>query len=86
MIETTKEDVDKLINKIYRDAKIKKSNQEFFTLYYHPEQFTKEIQEVLNSVLGFLPNTNYLGNPFVMSVSVNKGTKEIEIIVKNPKY
>jgi len=84
MLETTKEEVDKIISKVYRDALIKKSKNDFITLRYFPDNFPDKMSKVINNVLGFLPNTNYLGKPFIMSVSVNKGTSEIEIIVKNP--
>ena len=84
MTEITKEIVDKMISKVYRDALIQKSKNDFITLKYMPENFPDNMRVVLHRVLGFLPNTNHLGKPFIMSVSTNKGTKEIEIIVKNP--
>jgi len=84
MLETTQVDVDKIISKVYRDALVKKSKNDFITLKYMPENFPNNIRLVLNKVLGFLPNTNHHGKPFIMSVSTNKGTSEIEIIVKNP--
>jgi len=84
MIEVMKEDVDKMISKVYRDALIKKSKNDFITLRYMPENFPENMHIVLHRVLGFLPNTNYRGKPFIMSVSMNKGTQEIEIVVKNP--
>jgi hypothetical protein len=86
MVEIIKEEVDKVISKVYRDALIKQSKHNFITLRYKPDHFPRNMQIVLDKVLGFLPNTNHLGKPFIMSVSVNKGTKEIEIIVQNPNF
>lgn len=83
-MEVKQELVDKMINKIYRDVCIKKSNQQFITLTYKPEQFPENMRPLLKSVLSFLPNTNYKGKPFIMSVSHHILTKEIEIIVNNP--
>ena len=85
MLETTQVDVAKMISKIYRDAMIKNSSKNFITLTYMPENFPDNMRVALHRVLGFLPNTNYQGKPFIMSVSTNKGTQEIEIVVKNPK-
>ena len=84
MVEINQADVDKMINKLYRDVMIKKSKQTFITLTYMPHNFPDNIQVVLNRVLSFLPNTNYRGVPFVMSVAHNKRTQEFEIVVKNP--
>jgi ribonuclease BN (tRNA processing enzyme) len=84
MKETSQQNVDKMISKIYRDALIKKSNKQFITLQYTKENFPDNMHEVLKSVLSFLPNTKHKGQPFIMSVSVNKKTEEYEIIVKNP--
>ena len=83
--ETTQVDVDKMISKIYRDAMIRNSKQQFLSLNYLPESFPESMQLVLSRVLSFLPNTNHKGLPFIMSVSHNKRTHEYEIIVKNPK-
>jgi len=85
IIEVHQTEVDKMINKIYRDALIKKSTNDFITLKYTLDNFPKNLHQSLHRVLGFLPNTNYKGKPFIMSVSHNKSTKEFEIIVKNPK-
>jgi len=82
--ETTQSDVDKLISKIYRDAIVKKSTKQFITLQYTPSSFPTKMHMIVQRVLSFLPNTNYLGKPFIMSVSYNKGTQDYEIIVKNP--
>ena len=84
MLETKHTDVDKMINKLYRDAMIKKSKHSFLTLTYMPENFPDNMRLVLERVLTFLPNTNYKGKPFIMSVAHNKSTQEFEIIVKNP--
>jgi len=85
IIEVQQTEVDKMINKIYRDALIKNSTNDFITLKYTHSSFPDKMHHLLYHVLGFLPNTNYKGKPFIMSVSHNKSTKEFEIIVKNPK-
>ncbi len=83
--ETTQQDVDKLINNIYRDAMIKNSKHQFITLDYSPKSFPDKMHMIVQRVLSFLPNTNYQGKPFIMSVSFNKKTQDYEIVVKNPR-
>ena len=48
MVEINQIDVDKMINKLYRDALIRKSAQTFLTLTYTPENFPKNMQIVLS--------------------------------------
>lgn len=84
MTEIDNDSVQKMISKVYRDALVRNSSNDFITLHYKPENFPDKMRIVLHRVLGFLPNTNHLGKPFIMSVSTNKGTQAIEIIVKNP--
>ena len=77
-------DVDKMLSKIYRDALIRKSSQSFLTLHYKSIDFPESMQIALSRVLSFLPNTNYKGRPFIMSVICDKQSKEYEIVVTNP--
>jgi hypothetical protein len=36
-----------------------------------------------HNIIGFLPNTKYRGNQFIMSVVYDKSNKNYEITVKN---
>jgi len=86
MIEVSEEQVSKVVGKIYRDTMVAQSNTYFIKHNYKAAQFKSMIDpEAFHSIIGFLPNTKYRGQPFIMSVVYNKGTKNYEITVHNPK-
>jgi len=86
MNETDQLTIRKLVRRFYNDAKIRNVSTPFINLVYKHNQFKDMIDEkTFNSVLGFLPNMNYQGKPFILSVSFNRYNKEYDITVYNPK-
>ena len=79
--------VKKLVNKIYKDAIVANSGEYFLKLKYNYNHFKMIIEDknVFHSIIGYLPNSNYRGMPFVLSVVHNKGKDEYEIVVHNPR-
>jgi hypothetical protein len=85
MKEISEELVSKIVSKIYRDTMVTQSNDYFIKHVYTVQDFNELLDaDVLHCVLGFLPNTKYRGNPFIMGVIFNKKTKEYEVTVHNP--
>jgi len=86
MNETDQLTIRNLVKRFYNDAKIKNTDKSFITLLYKHNQFKDMMDEkTFNSVLGFLPNMNYQGKPFILSVSFSRYNKEYEITVYNPR-
>ena len=78
--------VGKIVGKIYRDTLVYQSPNYFIKHTYTADQFSNLVSaDVFHSVIGFLPNTKYRGQPFVMSVIYNKKKRNYEITVHNPK-
>lgn len=78
--------VKKIISKMFRDATIEMSGEYFIILTYKFHEFKDIIdEETFNNIIGFLPNMNYKGLPFIMSVVHNKFENEYEITVHNPR-
>ena len=78
--------VKRIVKRIFADANNRMSSEYFLVLRYKAFQFKDMIDESsFKSVLGFLPNMKHNHQPFIMSVSYNKGTTEFEITVINPR-
>ena len=87
MREISEETVSKIIGRIYRDTLVAQQTDNFVMHTYKPDDFEGLADgNLLHSVLGFLPNVNYRGAPFVMSVVYDKRLKHYEITVHNPNY
>ncbi len=85
MKEISEEVVSRIVGRIYRDTVVAKQTDYFVSHIYKLEDFNGlTTADVLHSVLGFLPNVNYRGAPFVMSVIFDKYNKHYEITVCNP--
>lgn len=79
--------VKKMVEKMYRDSMVSQSGDYFLKLKYNWKHFKDMIpdKEAFSSIIGYLPNTNHRGMPFVLSVVHNKSTDEYEITVHNPR-
>jgi hypothetical protein len=79
--------VRKVVDKMYKDSLVTQSGDYFLKLKYTHRHFKSLIPDadVFHSVIGFLPNTNHRGIPFVLSVVFNKKDSEYEITVHNPR-
>jgi len=79
--------VRKVVEKMYRDSMVTQSGDYFLKLKYTWKHFKEMIPEkdVFHTIIGFLPNSNHRGMPFVLSVVYNKGADEYEITVHNPR-
>lgn len=85
MKEIDEELVGQIISRIYRDTIVTNSTEYFVKHVYQFSDFDEVTsKETFHSIIGFLPNTNYRGSPFVLSVSFNKRDSLYEITVKNP--
>lgn len=82
--ETT---IKKMVDKMYRDAMVSQSGDYFLKLKYTYKHFKQMIdnKDTFHSVIGYLPNSNHRGMPFVLSVVYNKNNGEYEITVHNPR-
>lgn len=80
-------DVRKLVEKIYRDVMVTQSGDYFIKLKYTFKHFKDIIPDpdLFHIIIGYLPNTNHRGMPFVLSVVYNKGENNYEITVHNPR-
>ena len=75
MRQISEETVSKIVGKIYRDTVVTQSTNYFIKHTYKAYQFKSMVDpETFHSIIGFLPNTKYRGNPFIMSVIFNKKT------------
>jgi hypothetical protein len=79
--------IRKVVEKIYRDVMVTRSSEYFLKLKYTHKHFKTIIEDkdLFHTVIGYLPNSNHRGAPFILSVVYNKGTGEYEITVHNPR-
>lgn len=86
MIEVTETVVKQIVNKIYRDANTQMSGEYFIILKYTDVDFKDLIDpNSFKQLISFLPNMNYKGMPFIMSVVYSKFENNYEVTVHNPR-
>jgi len=87
MKEIDESTIKKVVDKIYRDCMVTTDSNYFLTLKYTHKHFKALIpdKKTFHSIIGYLPNSNHRGMPFVLSVVYNKNSEEYEIIVHNPR-
>jgi hypothetical protein len=76
--------VSQILSKIYRDTLVYQSQNYFIKHTYTASQFASIVDVIsFHNIIGFLPNTKYRGNQFIMSVVYDKSNKNYEVTVKN---
>lgn len=87
MNEVNETDIKKIVDKMYKDCMQMNIPDYFLKKTYNWKHFKEIIpnKDAFHTIIGFLPNTNHRGMPFILSVVFNKNNDEYEIVFHNPR-